>query len=464
MLKIINEITGSGSIAAVPMGSGSMMRRDKVADREWVSDIQKRKETQKPTLSNDNNARHLKTQEQLQKAKELLAKRKKIGFKDFAKRLFNSRINEDFDMNNIVSRLKGLEARNAPNRTETTTYGVEDESGNIMKITVKNDQAKNFEARLALEMGEMENGKLNGFQNINISLAELLFNLKNEFEIVDVEFPEIPSDVIYNADKASYGMNTNSNLPVNNNSNNEFADSELDDGNNDFTGEPDFDLEQADELDDDFSDAENVEDFEDVEIEDNPEESLYKELIKMLTKQAEANKAEAEAEAEKARAMQAEYSARSANIELSRQEELARMEAEIDRKKNKEKEIKKMADLAKYRVQSNMPAFEGYTTLMKDVMVHLFNEEDSTIGNIETEQMVRNQMTAVKTRYAVLPTDDPATANYKRQMLATSIAELNAKMKKARLAVTRERELKNASNTAQTVDRREQQQTIDKSL
>lgn len=458
MSDIVNEITSTGSIASVPMGTGGkMIRRDKVADREWVDQLKKEKEEREEFLRRDTPEVRQRNKEQLEKAKKLLADRKKPSFKTFVKRRFLRRndIKENFDMDSIISRLKSLEIKNSPKKTDTVTYGIEDDSGNIMKVTVKKEVAREFEDRLGLELGRLESGHIQGVNKPHVSLAELLFTLKDEFQIIDVEFPEIPSDVIYNADKASY------NVPTNNRSSSPMDDTEFEDDLD--TGLEDEglagEMETLDIEDDDLDldvDDDSVEDFEELSDEESTEASLYKELIQMLTKQAEATKAQAEAEAEKARALQAEHSARSANVELARQEELARMEAQIERGKEKQKEAKRLADLAKFRVQQTSSQFEGYSALMNEVLRNkCLTENEDLVADVNTENVIRSQLTAARSKYASTPNDDPETANYKQQMLAATNTELNAKLRKVQLSINRKNKLKSKQNQQNTGDRLE---------
>ena len=65
-----------------------------------------------------------------------------------------------------------------------------------MKGTVRADQAKEFEETLAKELADGKTNKINGTSMKDKSMAELLFDLRDQFEIVAVEFPEIPTDVV----------------------------------------------------------------------------------------------------------------------------------------------------------------------------------------------------------------------------------------------------------------------------
>lgn len=429
-----------------------------------------------------------RTREQIDRAKAIMKAKKKARFKEYANRLFRRNIseavfvkyyeiiNEDINVNDTVSRMKGLEKKNEPRQGDTTTFGVEDDQGNIMKVTVKSDQAKDFERRLSLELGEIQTDKIYGYQKVEVSMAELLYNLKNEFEIIDVEFPTIPSDAIYNADKATYGeddtastaMSQDANMGGDTGMGDEMngemgMDTQLPpsdgselppEGDEGLDGEMGDDLEGMDEegLDDD-----SVEDF----TEDQPEgfESMFQGLLQMMTAQAEATKAQAEAEAEKARAMTAEYSAKAAGSVLAREEELARMGAELDKQKQKEKEAKKLSDLAKFRVQQGKttsgPQFES--VFKKVVEENKIVNEELEGETLENEQMIRTALKNAKQQYAPKQGDSPETANYKQQTLAALQQEFDAKAKRLRIARLYNQQIKKTNDNPQNQQQQNQQ-------
>src|SRR5216683_711822 len=70
-------------------------------------------------------------------------------------------IKEFYDLNDVVSRLKGIESSDYKS-SNTVTYGVEDDQGNIMKVSVRKDQSKDFEYKLARDMADAKDHKLQG--------------------------------------------------------------------------------------------------------------------------------------------------------------------------------------------------------------------------------------------------------------------------------------------------------------
>lgn len=338
-------------------------------------------------------------------------------------------VNEAFDIQDVLSRLRGLEDR--PNaRQEGVTYGVEDNEGNVMKVTVRKDQAGEFETTLGHELADIEAFSITGQSGKDISMAELLFNLKDRFDIIDVQFPKIPTDVVYNADDASF------NVPDSQLSNDEVPDDDFDDmdagmGPDDMMNLDDMDEIEGEEgeagLDGDMGgdgelegelddiDADGVEDFTEPA---EPEGSILDKVLDMLKSQADAERAKAEAAAEESRAKQAEYSARASEATIAQEEELARMEADMEQQKDKEKQARKLADIAKYRVSKASGLRES--------------------DDLETVAMVRRMMTQVQQQFSFVPNpnaseqENAERRQYMAQQKANKMRELQARMRSAR--------------------------------
>lgn len=452
--KALNEITSAGSIAANP---SSDSRRDlRHGEREW-------RDHARPERKDANTSAH--TQAQLARAKAIKAQREKRGFKDHVSRLFRRPLGEatSMDVSSVMSRLKGLENKFTPDHRSTVTYGVEDEKGNLMKITVKSEQASSFEQTLAMALGELEDNKIND-QNASVSLAELLYNLKNQFDIIDVEFPEIPSQAVYNADKATYGM-SDSDMPVAdstadtamNGMDAQISDPSVDSMSDvtdmdDVNGMDSNDVEASDELDGDMG-----EDFPEDEVPPPSEESIYQGIIKMFTAQADAEKAKAEAEAEKARALQAEYSAKSASFEMTKQEELAAMEADLEMQKKRNKESRRMAALAKYRVQNSSgrsatsDQFEGVSSFLGLALGRSQEviQEDIGTDTLESVPMLQRELGAIRKKWQVSQNDSPETQRYKQMMLQLDSNIINQRIKKARATLAFNQKTTNNQNPNQ---------------
>lgn len=343
-------------------------------------------------------------------------------------------ISEGFDMDSVFSRLSSMEKAGQPKKTEGTTFGVEDDNGNLMKVTVRADQAKEFEEEVASYIADIRSN----LDNLpvrdsakELSMAELLYHLKDKFDIIDVDFPEIPKDVVYNADKASMGGG----LPGDSSDGAQLADNG-DGMNMDMNNEPlDFNamdgadgagadgmgaddgtgglgLDGTDGVDLDDPDADLGMDFE-PEAEDN-EGSILAKVIDMLKSQAEADIEKAKAAGEQARADQARYSSQATQFAMKDEEERLRYEVEMEERKKKEKASSQMADMAKHRIAKTLGA-TGVT--------------EAEAG--ATPEIVMRQRQRISLRYAPRPGDTPEDRAYKNQQKAEAMREWTSQYRQA---------------------------------
>jgi hypothetical protein len=470
--EIIKEmaITSSTSIASNPSNDGAIRRRDIRGDSsrsEWISaskeSSSQRKEDSRKMYVDP------KAKENLEKYK----KKKPSKLKRFFG-LESYQLNEMGDLDDVVSRLKDMEGRATDDKT--VTYGVEDDQGNIMKITVKAEQSQDFEERLAIEIqrnanfdDQLSDGEKTTLSRNNPSMAEVLFKLKDEFDIVDVEFPNIPKNAIYRSPNFDIG------------SEDKMGETDLDNDlgyeDGDFGDDEQLgDLGGAESLEDGMGslgddklgsdldggdledgnqelggDLESMEDDDSVEEFGNTPkggtEDLLQSILQMLKSDAEAKKAQAEAEAEKARALQAEYSAKAAKASIEQQTELLAMEEQIAKQKEKEKESRKLADLAKHRVkQSSGYALESVDVGLKSDYIDNFLIENtmgmqaasSNIGSstldLPPPNMLNRLRMIINQKYMVDSNDSPEEKQYKRTARMSEIRELLARIMRSRAA------------------------------
>lgn len=373
------------------------------------------------------------------------------------------KLTESHELQDVLSRLRGVEGKYANNSPrDNTTFAVEDDDGNIMKITVKKDAAAEFEVALAHELSDRESSVLGGPRE-KISMAELLFNLKDRFSIIDVEFPTIPVDAIYNADKATEapagmdapvaddnvqepgqegmddsmggGIDTGLDGPTGNAMDSSLGDDDLGPvGGNDGP----LNLDDVNDVEDNSTtgsgllsnnsgtgtdtpaiagpegDDDMVSDFDDTAT-DNSSESILDKVIDLLKANVSAQEAQAQAEIEKARALQAEYSARAVDATLKQETELAGMEAKMKQQKEEAKDARRLADIAKFRVEQGSKLTEA------DAM--------------ETPAMIRRMLSQLNMRWRVLPEDTPDVAEYKRAKARAERMELNARLRSAQTSM-----------------------------
>ena len=370
---------------------------------------------------------------------------------------FAVKINEAFDINDVISRLSSSETDGKMDKRTTVTFGVEDDKGNLMRVTVRADKAADFERELSQYLSQVKQDRLDIGQNpqmrfsdeegggkpydqtTEISMAEILYNMKDKFEIIDVDFPKIPKDVIYNVGDATYsteaGMQDDQ-IPTD-------VDADIDmDVDMDIDGDMPMDADgtemPADGLggEDELSmDDEAVADFEEP-TGDGDSGSILSQVMDMLKAQANAETARANAAAEQAKAEQARYTAQAASATLAKEEEMAKMELDLEEKKNREKEAKKLADLARYKVQS---------------VSSVVREADE----FETVQSLRRQRAMINAKYAADPADDNETRTYKARQRQQATIEIDAKIRQAR---NRERYLQDRQAGQQRQQPNQQQQ------
>jgi hypothetical protein len=340
-------------------------------------------------------------------------------------------INETFNLDSVLAQLSSYENKTNVEESEVTTYGVEDNKGNLMKVTVLDTEAEDFESYISAYLSELKDFENEGVDLKDISLAELLYKLKDLFDIRDVEFPNIPDDTVYNADEASDSVENSEISPegddmmgdemgdeMGGEMGDEMPDGEMgaDEFGDPMAGDemPDGEMGDDEFGDDEMMDDESVEDFEDMG-DDNSTQSILMGVIDMLKGQAEAETARANAEAERARADQAEYTAKAAEQTLASKEELVAMDAEKDKHKETEKEAKRQAELATFRYKKSRGMVDT-----PDASFEGFSSDSLLLGALLNEAMPSDQGDEVV---------DPALV---RRQLDQAIQNLEAELKVAR--------------------------------
>lgn len=227
----------------------------------------------------------------------------------FLKEILQEAKNGQFKAIDIISKLKAAERRHDFEK-DAIAFGVEDDQGNTVKVYVRANQAEQFEKTLA----EILDDNTDDSQD----LAEVLFNLKDKFEIVHVEWGKVEEDE---------------------------EELELPDESKP-EGEKELSLDDETEG-DDTADAENMDDLESED--ETGAESVLDKVISMLKAEAEARAAEARAKEAEAEAKEAEYAAKAAEAKIKGEEEILDMEAYFKQQNEEKKEAQKLARLARYR-------------------------------------------------------------------------------------------------------------------
>ena len=245
------------------------------------------------------------------------------NFTDFLKEAEDS----DFDQSDVIAKLKSA-AKDAEMKGEdTVAFALEDENGAMVKVWVPQDQADDFQS--ALEMALSKNDADDDEQNNTVEIAEVLWKLRKDFDIVNVEWAEIPED----QEEA---------LP---------ADVDVE-GDVDVDAEAEVGIEGDMEGDDDEMEQMTADDAEGEDLGDTGEEdakTALQSVIDMMKADADARKAEAEAKQKEAEADIAKYNKQAAADKVKQEEEILDMEAYYDKQKEEKGEADRLAKLAKYR-------------------------------------------------------------------------------------------------------------------
>ena len=205
----------------------------------------------------------------------------------------------NFDSASVLSKIDSAEKKSRSNE-DTVAFRLEDDNGEVVKVYVSQDQAADFEQALGVALSD--DGK-EGVENSSVEIAEILFKLKDRFEIIDVEW-------------------------------------------NEFSGD-----EEEEQIvgDDEASDDEAS----DGEMSDDPTEeaatSALQSVIDVMKADADAKQAEAKAKEAEANAKEAEYAAKSSAEKVQQEEQILDMEAHNKAESTKKKEATQLAKLAKFK-------------------------------------------------------------------------------------------------------------------
>jgi hypothetical protein len=229
-----------------------------------------------------------------------------------------------FDTTNVIAKLKSLEGKEKTDAKDTTTFGLEDDNGGLVRVTIKNDQAADFEKALQAYMSDVEDD-----EEIP-EIAEMLFDLKDRFDIVDVVWPDVVEDEEQeqglNGQPADGGADGGVDLGLGGAEGGEGAEGGLEGG---------ADLEN-------LGGAEGGEDA-------GSTKDLLTQVIDMMKADAEARKAEARAKEAEAKGREAEAMTHQANSKVKQEEQMLDMDSYYKSQKDESKEAKRLAQLARWK-------------------------------------------------------------------------------------------------------------------
>ena len=292
--------------------------------------------------------------------------------------------NAEFDENDAEAKLKGAEKVDKA-KSNCKIFGLQDDDGNTVKIYVKAGDADDFEQSLESAL------------NSDKSVAEIVFELNKEFDIVDAEWGEIPED--------EEETNVPANPQAGQNPQQPGTDQKPEQGNKDSGGEQPPSKEKGDE-DAQAGDADKAGEEppaddgdqeppadDSVEPDDDIKGTL-KDIISMLKADIEAKKAEAEAKkAEEARKAEEERHKAAAH-QVKMDSEMLDAEEYFKKQKEKDKESRQMELLAKYRHAKakdnasgdiDLDSFESAATSIVDAIFESKSQKTKKVKKVKAD-------------------------------------------------------------------------------
>lgn len=217
-----------------------------------------------------------------------------------------------FDTSEVFAKLKGLENRESEDHRDTVTFGLEDDDKGLVRVAVKHEQAEDFEKALQAFMAEIETDE------DRPEIAEILFKLKDRFDIVDVQWPDVQEDEEQDVDLQGQGA-------------------------------------EGGEMDPNAAGAEG-EMGEELPVDDasmgggtGQVEDLLSQVIDMMKADAEARTADARAREAEAKNREAESIAKQASTRVKQEEQFLDMDTYNKARKEEDKEAKRLAQLSKWK-------------------------------------------------------------------------------------------------------------------
>ena len=289
----------------------------------------------------------------------------------------------EFDQTAVISKLKSLETKEKSDARDVVSFGVEDDEGQIVRVSVRAEQAEEFEKALQSVMAEMEED-----EDSKAEIAEVLFKLKDHFDIVDVVWPEIAEDEEegeqqFGGDEQGAPGEGGDELPS---LEDPAAGGEGDMGDlGDMGGEDGGDL--GDLGDDDMGAG------------GGQTQDLLGQVIDMMKADAEARKADAEARKAEARQREQEMGAKNSIARIKQEEQMLDMDEQDKAKKAEDKEAKRLAQLSRWKSQMSAG---GNADANSDYDMNLPSDSQGVMGDEENEERA---MRSTKVSGRVSPAD-----------------------------------------------------------
>lgn len=249
-------------------------------------------------------------------------KKKSIGLREAFFSAMSESLNsvpedDSFDSADVIAKLKSLESKENTDYKNVSTFGLVDSKEQVVRITIPSEQAESFERDIQQYLGNRDES-----QRVP-EIAEILFELKNKYTIINVEWPKIEEDE--EEDQALADKKTN-----NKEEDNDKLDTE--------PGKPGLDKQEPlpAPVGNPTGDTGQVKD-------------LLNQVIDMMKADADARKAEAQAREAEAKTKQANAARDQAMARVKQEEQFMDMDEYNKAEKNKNNEAKRLASLAKWK-------------------------------------------------------------------------------------------------------------------
>jgi len=252
-------------------------------------------------------------------------KKKKQLFKSLREADSSAVAVKPFDYQDTLSKLDQAVKTASERKEDVAVFGLEDDEGKIVKVYVDKDQASKFEDALAIMLADNDTIFSDEDEPKNEQeIAEILYKLKDQFNIRDVEWGTIHGD-----EEEEEQVDVDSE---------EGAD-DMESDLTDVDSEEGVDELGVDELGDEESEAPDESDA----------QTALQAVIAMMQSDSEARKAEADARKSEADAVIARNASAAAQAQVAKEEDLLDMKTHEKAQKDAKKEAETLAKLAKYK-------------------------------------------------------------------------------------------------------------------
>ena len=315
---IFNEDFGATSAGAIASNRGNLFGQRSKPMKRIIDDT-----GEVPVIKFKNDSRKLKSY----KRKGLM-----YSFGQFLSQNMPNPMSENFNLSDALSKISNATKQNSLPKHETVQFGLEDDKGGIIKVYIDSEQANEFEKALQQQLQQ---------DMKKIEIAELLFSLRDEFNIVNIVWPKIYDDAVEEEEQKQDSPEQSMEQ--------EFDDTSNDENPDDKIPEEDLGAHSAGENDIPVGDLKSQDQVGDFSQDD--QKATLSSILAMLSADAEAKKAEADAKAAEARAKEAEAMARAAEAKIKSEEQILDMEVYNKKSTQEKNETRKLAKLAQYRHQ-----------------------------------------------------------------------------------------------------------------